>query len=185
MLDLEEGAPLLYMKVGTHAAETLADIIERKRREIDEAGFALWGYGGNTCHPTTMVQPFAQDATSSGGRIYLVMQPMESKHFADPIRANEYSRDGLAWELIPPAVNVRGSRYALWIKSLDEVEDRLALGDTTVALGNSRGRLGSAYVRGRVDKACLRMAESEGDGSQLVDIRLRAEMVDPFAVFVR
>ena len=59
---VQPGTGLIFMKVGTHANELLSDILKRKRQEIEDAGFALWGYGGNTCHPLTMVQPFAQDA---------------------------------------------------------------------------------------------------------------------------
>jgi hypothetical protein len=36
------------MKVGTHAQESLEDIIARKSKEIDDAGYAMWGYGGKT-----------------------------------------------------------------------------------------------------------------------------------------
>ena len=54
---IEPGSGLLYMKVGTHARETLEDIIRRKTKEIEDTGYAFWGYGGNTCHPRTMVQP--------------------------------------------------------------------------------------------------------------------------------
>ena len=57
---VEPGAGLLFMKVGVHAQETLEDIVARKMGEIDKAGYGLWGYGGNTCHPGTMVQPFAE-----------------------------------------------------------------------------------------------------------------------------
>ena len=57
---LKPGQGLLYMKVGTHAQESLEAIIARKTREIEQAGFALWGYGGSTCHPQTMVQPFVR-----------------------------------------------------------------------------------------------------------------------------
>jgi hypothetical protein len=71
-MELHERDPLLYMKVGTHAQEELSEIIARKRREIDEAGFAMWGYGGNTCHPTSIVQPFARSASAP---IILCMQP--------------------------------------------------------------------------------------------------------------
>ena len=185
MTILHEGDGLLYMKVGTHANEDLADIIVRKRREIDDAGYAMWGYGGNTCHPASMVQPFARDYAARTGRIMLLMQPMTSKHFADPIRANEYSADGFDWTPVPRGINVLGSRYALCIRTLEEVEERFALGDTKVALGNSRGRVGSAYVRGRVDKACLEYSEAQGDASEVVEIRLAAEMTEPYAVFLR
>ena len=57
---IKPGEGLLYMKVGSHAQESLEDIIERKRKEIEDAGFALLGYGGNTCPPVSMVQPFAR-----------------------------------------------------------------------------------------------------------------------------
>ena len=40
------GDAVLFMKVGTHAEERLEDILKRKQREIDEAGYAMWGYGG-------------------------------------------------------------------------------------------------------------------------------------------
>ena len=64
---IEPGAGVLYMKVGTHAQESLEDIVERKSREIREAGYGMWGYGGNTCHPSTMVQPFAREFQARGG----------------------------------------------------------------------------------------------------------------------
>ena len=73
---LKPGRGLLYMKVGTHAQESLEQIIERKTREIEQAGFAFWGYGGGTCHPQTMVQPFAKDYERRGSLIYLCMASM-------------------------------------------------------------------------------------------------------------
>ena len=181
-MHIQRGDSVLYMKVGTHAKEGLAEIIERKRREIDAEGFAMWGYGGNTCHPTSMVQPFAKAAT---GPIKLIMQPMESKHFAEPLRAEEYSPDGTHWKPVPSGINVLGSRYALCISSLDQVDEVLDLGETRVAVGNSRGRNGLDYVRGRVDKACLEVIESPGPQSKEVQIGLIAEIIDPYAVLLR
>jgi hypothetical protein len=65
---LKPGQGFLYMKVGTHAQESLEDIIKRKAKEIRDAGFALGGYGGNTCHPQTMVQPFARECAAASTR---------------------------------------------------------------------------------------------------------------------
>ena len=84
---IEPGTGLLYMKVGTHAKESLTDIIKRKRKEIDAAGHAFWGYGGNTCHPRNTVQPFVKSYEQSGKTIYLWMEENESNHFHDPVRA--------------------------------------------------------------------------------------------------
>lgn len=186
---IKPGAGVLYMKVGTHANEPLDAIIERKQAEIDAAGFALWGYGGNTCHPTTMVQPFARDFELRGETIHLVMHPMVSNHFAVTARAEEMSTDGQEWTRIPDPINVLGSRYALAIAALEAVEFALPLSQTRVALGNSRGRRGDEYIQGRVDKAVFEVVDKATDDDdterEAEQIGLVADLVEPFAVFVR
>jgi len=181
---------ILFMKVGVHANESLEDIIARKTLEIEQAGFALWGYGGNTCHPATMVQPFAQHHVSTGGKIFLCMQEMESKHFADPVRAEQYSFDGINWGKVPGAINVLGSRFALAIKDLHKESFILPLGKTKVAVGKSAGTLGNKYIAGRVDKACLDISDqidipSDPEESTAVQISLVAELCEPYAVFLK
>lgn len=177
------------MKVGTHARESLEDIIARKRKEIEDAGFSLWGYGGNTCHPLTRVQPFAREFIERDGVVYLCMQPMQSSHFAPPTRAKESSPDGLHWSAIPSAINVLGSRYALAIGDLREESFRLPLATTRVAIGNSLGRRGDEYISGHVDKGCLEVVEERIDPADLessaVDIGLVARLVEPYAVLLR
>lgn len=175
------GDDVLYMKVGIHAGETLVDILERKRREIAEVGFAMWGYGGNSCYPPR-VREFA---TEAAGPIKLVMQEIESNHFAKPERARLYSSDGKTWLNVPEGINVLGSKYALCISSLDDVDSILDLSATRVAVGLSRGKVGSEYIRGRVDKACLNVvAPSAGQGSG-IKISLVAPLTSPYAVFLR
>jgi hypothetical protein len=113
---------------------------------------------------------------------------MESKHFAEPVRAQEFSIDGINWETIPPGINVTGSRYAVVIKDLHQEEFDLPLTQTRVALGNSMGARGNKYISGRVDKACLEITEpaaNEQSNPVLVHIGLVAEIVKPYAVFVR
>lgn len=177
------------MKVGTHAKEPLDEIIARKSKEIEDEGYALWGYGGNTCHPRTMVQPFAESFVSRGGTIYLCMQPMDSKHFAEQMRAEYSSANGEQWDLIPAGINVLGSRYALVIKGLRPEELELSLSHTRVAIGNSRGRPGNKYIQGRVDKACLEITDASEpageDGESKIKIDLVAELQEPYAVFVK
>jgi hypothetical protein len=185
---IKPGDGLLYMKVGTHAQEGLDEIIERKRNEIKDAGFALWGYGGNTCHPVSMVQPFARTYKKRAGVIYLCMEPMTSRHFAEPLRARDYSIDGVTWTEVPQSINVLGSRYALVIKELRREEFDIPLDNTKVAIGNCVGRIGSEYIAGRVDKACLELindGEAASAADRIAHIGLVAEIVDPFAVFMR
>lgn len=183
------GQGIIFMKVGIHAQEDLASIIKRKTKEIDDAGFALWGYGGSTCHPTTMVQPFAKSKAEQGQPIYLCMQEMQSNHFADPIRADQYSVDGVNWVDVPAPINVLGSRYALAIKGLRAEEFELPIARSRVALGASQGRFGHRYIQGRVDKACLILGEDldrvpEPD-EKIIGINLVAELCEPYAVFMR
>ena len=186
---IKPGAGILFMKVGTHAQETLADIIERKSREIDDAGFAMWGYGGNTCHPRTMVQPFAEAKAAEGEPIILCMEAMVSKHFAEPVRATSFSPDGLTWQEIPSSINVLGSRFALMIDQLREEEHVLPLTQTRVAVGNNQGRLGSRYIQGHVDKACLDVLDEpelvNEEDQKIRQISLVARVIAPYAVFLR
>jgi hypothetical protein len=185
---IKPGAGIIFMKVGTHAQETLENIIDRKRNEISQAGFALWGYGGNTCHPNSMVQPFAKSYEKKGRAIYLVMQEMDSRHFAPPVRADQSSPDGITWTDIPPKVSVLGSRFALVIKELEKQEFELPLKQTRVAVGNSQGRSGDLYISGRVDKACLEVmdeAEVTASDAKSIHIGLVAKLAEPYAVFLR
>src|SRR5260370_26902896 len=182
------GQGLLYMKVGTHAQESVDAIFARKTKEIEQAGYALWGYGGGTCHPQTMVQPFVRSFELRGQVIYLCMQPMESSHFAEPVPANEFSVNGIDWEPIPDAIKVLGSRYALAIRNLRKEDFELPLASTRVALGNSMGASGDRYISGRVDKACLEVSEAKGSPQATeppVRIGLVADVVEPYAVYVR
>ncbi len=181
------GAGIVFMKVGTHACESLPDIIARKRQEMEGAGYALWGYGGTTCHPLTSVQPFARDFVKRDGAIYLVMHPMVSRHFAVTERAEEFSADGVHWQKVPRAIDVIGSRYALAIESLEEADFELPLSQTRVAVGNSVGRRGDHYIKGRVDKACLEMVDQpvDADEAQSMYIQLVAKLVEPHAVLLR
>lgn len=186
---IKPGAGILFMKVGTHAQETIEDIIARKSKEIDDAGFAMWGYGGNTCHPRTMVQPFAETFNQLGKPIYLCMQQMNSNHFAEPLRASEFSPDGIEWQKIPNTIRVLGSRFALVIKELRKEEHVLPLTQTRVAVGNNQGRLGSRYLLGQVDKACLEVTDRPEQTNEMekkdIEISLVAELAAPYAVFLR
>jgi hypothetical protein len=185
---VKPGAGLLFMKIGTHANESLADIIARKSAEIRNTGYGMWGYGGNTCHPASMVQPFARTFADRGRTIHLCMEEMDSKHFGEGV-ADEFSADGIKWEKIPETIQVRGSRYALVIEDLYEEKFTLPLDQTRVPVGPSTGRLGSRYIKGRVDKACLEVLEkpelpNEGE-PRMIGVDLVAKLKEPYAVFLR
>lgn len=182
------GSGLLFMKIGTHANESLADIIARKSAEIRETGFGMWGYGGNTCHPASMVQPFARMFAGRGRVIHLCMEEMTSNHFGTGVAA-EFSPDGINWQEIPETIEVRGSRFALVIEDLRKERFELALDRTRVPVGPSTGRIGSRYIKGRVDKACLEVLEAPELTNEAeprrVGVDLVAKLKEPYAVFLR
>ncbi len=186
---IRPGAALLFMKVGSHAQESLDVILKRKNDEIAATGRAMWGYGGNTCHPRTMVQPFAEEQAERGNPIYLCMEEMESSHWADPDIAAEYSADGITWHEIEDDIKVKGSRFALVINKLHRENFQLHLDQTRVAIGLNKGRIGSRYISGRVDKACLEVTDarelSNSPDRKEVRIDLVAELLPPYAVFLR
>lgn len=182
------GSGLLFMKIGTHANESLADIIARKSAEIRNTGYGMWGYGGNTCHPASMVQPFARSFAERGRTIHLCMEEMNSNHFGEGV-ADEFSADGMKWDKIPETIKVRGSKYALMIENLHEERFPLPLDQTRVPVGPSTGRLGSRYIQGRVDKACLEVTDapelSNERPPRIIPIHLVATLRAPYAVFLR
>lgn len=182
---LKPGDSFLYMKVGVHANESLQDIIERKRKEIAQAGMSFWGYGGSSCHPFNAVQPFVREVTKGGTTVRLLMQEITSRHFAVG-EAQEYSPDGKNYYPVPKGVKVLGSRYALVLTSLDEINESVSLADTAVGIGRKIGVSGSQYIRGHVDKACLVYKPGTGTATGPdIPLRLSAKMAEPFAVVLR
>jgi hypothetical protein len=189
MDDAKKKTGLIFMKVGLHAQESIEDIIARKQREFEAAGAIFWGYGGNTCHPLTMVQPFAKQIEQRGEEVLIVMQKMNSKHAAPPEVAKEYSDDGVNWKPIPEGIEVRGSRYALVLDELREEEFDVDLSELEVGVGPSRGRRADKYLINQADKGCFVFAEPElvvaPERHIIKPIALVARVKSPFAVFVR
>ena len=184
---IQPNSGLLFMKVGLHAGESLEQILERKRKEYKKAGCIFWGYGGGTCHPTRVVQPFARMSLAEGKEIYIVMEEIDSHHPRTDIIAKEYSEDGIDWKPIPKGIEVRGSRYAVVLDELKVGDLDLDLKNYKVALGPSMGRVAAQYVKGRVDKACILTNDSPmgSSDSDVKKIKLAAKIKKPFAVFTR
>lgn len=189
MIDALKTAGLLYMKVGLHAQESIEDIVARKQREYDEAGMIFWGYGGNACHPLTMVQPFAKEIEKNGNEVLIIMQKMDSKHAAPPEVAREYSDDGVDWKPIPKGIEVRGSTFALVLDKLEIQEFDIDLGELQVGVGPSRGRRGDRYITGQSDKGCFlyvpRDVPIAPEERIIRRIGLVAKVMAPHAVIVR
>lgn len=185
----QPGQGVIFMKVGLHAQESIEDIIVRKQQEFEEAGVIFWGYGGNSCRPNTMVQPFVKGIEAQGNEVLIVMNKMNSKHEAPPEIAKEYSEDGVIWKPVPKGVQVRGSRFAMVLGELRLEEFEIALNDYEVGVGPSRGKNASKYIVGQSDKGCLLYAPSAipapPEERIIKQIGLVAKVQAPYAVFVR
>lgn len=186
-LQTEIGAGLLFMKVGLHAGETFEEILERKRREYQNTGMIFWGYGGNTCHPTNIVQPFARMNIEKGENIYIVMEEINSHHPPTRIIAAEYSADGIRWQPIPAGIEVRNSRYAVILDELQDGDLDIDLSEYDVAVGPSQGKAAGDYIFGRVDKGCITKGQVPTTlrKPHIKKIRHMARIMDPYAVFLR
>ncbi len=184
---LTNGAGLIFMKIGIHAQEGVEDIIARKKREYEQAGMIFWGYGGNTCHPTTFIQPFAKTQAEHQAQVFLMMHKMTSNHNADPVSAKQYSEDGIEWKPIPEGIQVVGSRYAMVIGNLTEEQFDLNLRNLVVAMGPKRGALGTDYIQGHVDKGCFEYHEraETPEETELKHIDLYSPLKPPYAVFLK
>lgn len=179
----------IFMKVGNHAGERFEEILRRKRREIEVAGRSFWGYGGMTLHPIQRVQPFARLRVQEQGLVYLVMEQMDSTAEPDILPAQQFSSDGLTWQPLPDGVVVTGSRYALILDEISPGDLVFPQNEYEVAVGTSRGRLASEYLRGRVDKGCFirRRGEPPPAGPHRIETKVEytAKLTEPYGVLLR
>lgn len=184
----QPGHGVIYLQVGNHAEESLEVIIARKQQELASAGKIFWGFGSSLCHPLHHVRPFVKGHAKEGRDVYAVMEEMKNEYFGVPKEATQFSIDDIAWEPIPAGVKVRGSRYALILGSLEEVDLTLDLALTKVSEGTGRGLVGSEFIQKRVDKACLNILPPVPGGphpSDIRQVRYIARLIEPYAVFVR
>ena len=175
----------LIMKVATHAGETLSNIVERKVREQETAGVFYWGYGGSACHPTNQTQRLGAMAARARSPLVLVAIETKSVHSGDAVPASAFSTDGTTWARLRPGVSVTCSRFALVCRRLDGGPRTINLADYVVGVGPSAGRRVTAYLRGRVDKVCSVRDQRATSDPWICDVAFTAEIVEPYAVFIR
>lgn len=179
---------MIFMKVGFRAGEDLDGIIVRKMQEQANAGLIFWGYGGTLCYPTTVIQPFASECQAKGLSVAVLMFPTKSK-FLRKKRAfkKEYSIDKVNWKFLPKGIRT-GSPHALVMRNLRPCKARVDLSLYVVGYGPSKNRRLTKYLRFRADKAVGLLSRPGRDAklaSKVVPIPYRADLVKPYAVFLR
>jgi len=187
-IDLEA---IVFMKLGYHAKQDKVSIIERKKLEFKKAGVMFWGYGGTACHPEMQVQQFVKDMHLQERKVFLAMSFTKSKPGMDNKSSLRYSVDKLNWNNVPDGIEVTGSKHAIICSELINCDINIDLNHYKVAIGASKGRKASDYIKGQSDKGCLANSNDDpSDPSQIiksnvVKISLLAEIVEPYAVFMQ
>ena len=177
---------IIFMKYGVHASESVEQIIERKKKEVQSAKRMFWGYGGTLCHPLNQVQPFLQENMSRNEKTYLVMAYTPSEMNSQTLETEFFSQNKNDWSRIPKGIHVYGSKYAIVCKNIERCDFIMDLSNYDSPVGNSKGRPLSEYINGRIDKACGHWDGKAKDRlSSPVHITLCAEICDPYAVFLR
>jgi hypothetical protein len=171
---------VVVMKVGSHAQEELRAIVRRKRDELNQTGRTWWGYGGSACNPLKQVQPFSRDNRTSVSVVFL---PTRSRPQNRATPAAHWSADGVSWSPVPKGISVTGSKYALVLSDLVEVNDSIDLAHYCVGIGPSEGRLANQYLRFQCDKACVRRARITED-SDIRQVVLYGRLASPWAVLL-
>ncbi len=66
-MNLLEPPAFIWCIAGPHIGETLVDIVDRKRRDVERLGWCLWAYGGRgNAHPETEVRRLAGEYAGDG-----------------------------------------------------------------------------------------------------------------------
>ena len=189
MAGLLEPHAFVWCIAGPHIDETLTEIVERKRQDIQEFGWCLWAYGGGgPVHPETQVRRLATEYGAEG-RLPLLM-PNKGKLYPDngvSFHSFVVSRAAEA-ESIPPGMSaVTGGRssWAFKIASVEFSEDTVIDVGRYVAPYSQRGPQPLAeFLKTSRGRACA------APGPQPVGVMERrvevvAALAEPYAVFLQ
>ena len=195
----------IFMKVGPHGRENLDQIIERKKRELKEEEMTLWSYGKTgPLHPTTQVQPFAEERVEKLEFDYIevLMEEIEAppRYGAVAGTAKSYSvrNNKKGCKDIPEGVCTGAPEHALVLGEINRCDLELDLRDYVVGIGDKKETPASHYLAFRgmkeqtcrkrgADKGCLVKASSRYGGPDapkaIVPIKYRARLLCPYSVF--
>lgn len=174
--------------VGEHAGESLDEIFQRKRKDIDQYGYTYWLFKSHSARPE-VVQQLAKN-NKENLKCYFIHA--STKSGARPTKQQEvlrsYSPDNINWKPIHPEMFVTGSSsssFALVLKEIKLTEGLIDLWDYTTypdmnmpikpRLGDSTIPAIKKYSGDNPDKVISHMREVVAIG----------EFVSPFCVHLK
>lgn len=184
---LLEPPAFVWCIAGPHIGETLVDIVNRKRRDIDRFGWCLWAYGGmGNAHPETEVRRLANDYVE--GQVLPLLMPDTGKKYPDngvPFTAYQRRRSEEAVGIPDDMSPVTGGRssWAFWITSLDWSDEAVVdVAQYTAPYAGRGPQPLPEYLKGSHGRACA--ARGTAAGSVERRVHIEAELVEPYAVFL-
>ena len=174
---------------GPHIGETLVDIVERKRRDVERFGWCLWAYGGTgNAHPETEVRRLARDYALDGPLPLLM--PDTGERYPDdgaPFGGYRLCRTGSVVPLPVGMSPVTGGRssWAFWLTSLAWSADATIDVSRYVAPYTGKGvQPLTTYLKVSHGRACAALGSHTASGPTERRVDVVAELTDPYAVFL-
>ena len=188
MSSLLDPAAFVWCIAGPHIGETLVDIVERKRRDIEHFGWCLWAYGGlGNAHPETEVRRLAEEY--AGGEALSLLMPDTGKKYPDngmPFTAYRHRRADEAVGIPDGMSPVTGGRssWGFWVTSLDWSDDAVIDVGQYVAPYARRGPQPlHEYLKGSHGRACA-ARDANADTRLERRVHVVAQLAPPYAVFL-
>ena len=172
----------IIMKVGSHGDESFEQIINRKNCEQEKVGFMLWGYSGNFLD---VIQTRKFLNSNNPTRAFILMSNTKSPFKNNPIRSNFFSLDKEKWNRLPEFLFTSGCDKAVVCRNLIPTDFNINLSNFRVAVGPSKGKLLSDYLKYRVDKACVYFSPNKQQNNKnIIKINWIAEILPPYTIYL-
>jgi hypothetical protein len=188
MGELLKPSAFVWCIAGPHIGETLVDIVDRKRRDIDRFGWCLWAYGGmGNAHPETEVRRLAREYVGND-KLSLLMPDTGKKYPDNGVPFSSFREDRSSDPVpLPEGMSpVTGgtSSWAFHITALRWSEDAVIDINQYVAPFARKGPQPlREYLKGSHGRACA--ARGSGDGAPVERrVHVLAELSPAYAVFL-
>jgi hypothetical protein len=178
----------LVMKVGPHSGMSLSDIAASKYSEQDLYGIHYWGYSGTLCHPLRVLRHVEQAIAEQGSGPSLLLSGTRSKYQSSRGRMGSYSVDGHKYRELQPGVQLQGAQFALVATNLRAFDAKICMDHYLVQGGKNDSLPLSMHMRGRINKACVRLSKPSATiptSQRIIRLAYKADLVHPYVVWLR
>ncbi len=182
---------ILFSVVGFHAGESEAEIFDRKKGEVIDAGKSFWLIKSFKAK-TGDIQRFCKYALNDGEDVFCIFLEASQKGGAQPTKTNsvasQFSSDNIHWLDIPKGIKVTGKidkrTTALVLESLEMNNEK----DIEIDLWNYSDFLDdlnpARFTQG-ASTICATRKYNEGMKSRYRKIVAFGKLTKPFAIWLK